>query len=303
MANALGIDYGSVLRNVESIKTLRHNREQAEKKAADANTMVGLRRKAVAGDKSAAGELVALDAGAASSFLTAFKALSAKDQAEQKKTLDYLGRAAAFVKQSDDPAKAYAAVRSQLPEALAAKMPEQYDARFVDYQLAMVTDLDAQISRMHETEDAKTKHANALALKAEDEAADIRAESRQTKAEIVKEERKHTHAVKLEKLKASLKAGAAGGAREIKAADESLMTKQALHYFDGVFGPDGEVRLTDPKDAAKLQKLLARSAAIFVNGTMTRSEAVEAAADELGYGLTGTPPAGAGNDPLGLRGG
>lgn len=304
MANALGFSYGDVVRNIESVKTARHNREMSKKNTEQADTMVGLRRRAVAGDKSAAGELVALDPAATSSFLNAFKGLSAEAQAEQKKNLDFLGRAAAYVKQSADPAKAYATVRSQLPEEIASQMPEAYDPQYVDWQLAMLTDLDKQIERMHETEDDATDHKNALTLKAEDEAAAIRKEDRSTKAEIVKEERKHKLAVKLEETKAALKEGAAGGRREIKAADESLMTKQAANYFDGIIGPDGEVQLTDPKSAPKLQKLLARAASIFVNGSMTRSEAVEMAADELGYGL-GNRSAGpeADNDPLGLRGG
>lgn len=307
-ANALGFSYSDVLRNAESIKTARLQREgmtldndikrQAleDKKTASTQTTnaLGLRARAVGGDKEALQEYVALDPAGAKTFMDSYAAMTEPERVKQREGIEFMGRAAAYVLQSEDPAAAYAQLYESAPPEIQAQLPPTYDERFVTLQLAKARELDDMVEAYDASQKAKTE-----------EAATIAKEQREEQRDIRKDERKFAADVKLETLKAEMEKSASGGSREMKSADTNAIYRQAGAFFDGIFGPDEDgdgvpdVRLTDPNDAAKLQRLAAEASKVWANGSMTHAEAVEQAANSLNFGLKrkATPEDA---DPLGL---
>ena len=131
MANALGFDYGNVVRNIESIKTVRAQREGTDLgnvKARNTITRVGradersenalsLRQGFVGGDESALSGLVALNPKEAEDFMSAIANMDATQRRELDRGIDMMGKIAASILSASDPAAAYTAAIAALPVA------------------------------------------------------------------------------------------------------------------------------------------------------------------------------------------
>jgi len=286
--NTLGIDYGQIAANVESIKTARLNRESAQldldakrKAAGQADNVLGLRVRAATGDASAVPELVALDPGAAAEFLTAWDRMSEPERAEAAAGIDMMGRAATFVLDSPDPARAYAAVLGTLPEDLRAKLPPEYNQMHVEWMLAMATESDKLI------EDRMARQADSR-KRTEDEAADIRAENRRAEAENRAAVRDAGLERETNRLKAEAERGAAGGLREVKASDSNALGSAAASLFGGVMvqQADGSYSVSGlaPDEAQRAMSVAALAESIWkADPALGHREAAKRAAERLGF--------------------
>lgn len=175
MASAYGIDLGAALSRAEEIKAARINNafrprqleqgvelndqaivagaqnnamgavnvQQAQQGQADTATLREARAKVIAdpNHKEGLGDIGIIAPNELQGWTAEF---AAQDKRTQEKTLDNInqvGNLAAYVLNSEDPAKAYAASRKSMPPELQKIVPEEYDQQWVEVQLAKATTL------------------------------------------------------------------------------------------------------------------------------------------------------------------
>jgi len=203
MANALGINYSDVLKNVESIKTARLQREgigldnQSKRlalgegrKAVERNdNAIALRQDAIAGDETALPKLVAINPDEATGFMKTLATMSAFDRSEINRGIEVMGKAAAFVLGSNDPTAAYSQLLQALPEEERAKYPPEYDEQFVRLQLARASEFDELFKSVTAKDETLLNAGIDSAAADADELRDIATEDRKTASTIATENR------------------------------------------------------------------------------------------------------------------
>lgn len=160
---------GNVLQNVDAIKTARLQQQlganalkDAERQRAEEAQLGGARSAAWNGDIS---HLVGLRPQEAIAIQQHFQSMGDRERAEAaaeaQEELETMGRIAAWVKGSADPAAAWAKVQQNLPEEMRAGMPAQYDPDFVDFTLARLMSID-QLIEQAKSGQAQARFADAL---------------------------------------------------------------------------------------------------------------------------------------------
>jgi hypothetical protein len=299
MASATGIDLGAVYRTSEAVKNSRMERdlkERALQTTAAGNVLAG---QAASGDKDAYAKLVALDPKRAQDMTAAFTAMSDAERKQQMQQVDAIGRLAAGVLSADDPAAAYKKMLTQLPPDAAAKLPSEYSEGFVKLKLAEATETSTLFENIMKGQQAETDHQNDIALEG------VKHNNR-----LAEDVAKGEVNIKVEEAKARAKGLSAG----LKAADASLIYRQAAGLMGGTFDAAGNVQALDPSVAGKVQDIAALADEKFKT-LGDHAAAVKAAAEELGImPANNNPLAGGGvggaattmptttnqSDPLGL---
>jgi hypothetical protein len=82
----------------------------------------------------------------AQEFKTYFDNLEESDRKKLEQSVDEMGRAAAYVKASEDPEKAYLQIKGMLPKEIQAQMPATYDPDWIDASLAQATEIEDMIA-------------------------------------------------------------------------------------------------------------------------------------------------------------
>lgn len=159
MSNALGINLGRVYGQAESIKTARLQREGLEREAETEKNALGLRQRAVAGDRGAFMELAALDPEGARSLKATLDALTPKARAAKKQEIEGIGDAAAFILNAENPEEAYATVLASLPEEARAALPPTFNQSYVELQLVRALGADDYLDRLDKQREANTPGA------------------------------------------------------------------------------------------------------------------------------------------------
>lgn len=157
--NALGINLPRIYGAVENIKTAKLQREGLERDAETEKNALGLRQRAVAGDRGAFMELAALDPEGARSLKATLDALTPKARAAKKQEIEGIGDAAAFVLNSENPEEAYATVLASLPEEARATLPPTFNRSYVELQLVRALGADDYLDRLDKEREANTPAA------------------------------------------------------------------------------------------------------------------------------------------------
>lgn len=150
------MDLGNVFSTVDAIRTAKLRQQLADNElAADQRAqqqeqdLQAARVGAWGGDKASIGKLVALAPQEATAIMDRFQGMADKQKADAaakaKEEIDAMGRVAAWVKASPDPAAAYGKLRTSIAPEMAAKFPEQYDPQFIDYTLTRLMETDKVI--------------------------------------------------------------------------------------------------------------------------------------------------------------
>lgn len=193
MANAFGIDYGSVLSRAEEIQAARLTNQfrpkalqlaqdaaetqnamsavqlgQAQQGAADDQTLRGLRGAAFNGDKGAIAKMAVINPTEAAQFEAHVNSLDEKGKKEAAEKLDSVGRLLAYVRQAKNPVEAYGQALGMVDPETAKTLPKEYDPQWVDLQLAKSVALkDILDGSMNTTAAAATPQSSLGKLKAD----------------------------------------------------------------------------------------------------------------------------------------
>jgi hypothetical protein len=297
-ANALGIDVGEIYRTVEAVKASRAARDLEERK--QANTLASQEAasnviKQGGNDPAAMAQLAILNPAASKALTDAYAASDERTRKQKREELDQVGSLAATVLQSENPAAAYTELRNSSPE-LAKIMPPEYNAQWVQYQLAQATEADKLYDAIDGDRTAARDQANKLILQNDAQAATASEgeKNRQNALAIKAEERAFTlnrdaTAFKndLVKIQEKAKADKNGGAAQIDSKDTAPIYKMSLELLGGVFDQQGNLQITDPAIRAKGQEIAARASKLWLEGAESHAAAVKAAAKELGIEFPG----------------
>lgn len=269
MADPLyGVDLGQAYATAENIKGARTRNKlaelqlkKAEQEVADQpkreqrnKMLVGLRQKAVTGDRDAQNQLLALDPKGGAEFIQAISKMDNAQLEKTKQSVEDVGRMSATVLNAppERQASLYQQMLSMLPEASRSKMPTEFDPDFMQLSLSKATAMDKIL-----------ENPKAIQVGGEDV---VYKQGREI-------ERK-TRPVKETPSKTN----------ELKSADESLMYRQAAELMGGMFDESGNLRALDPSIRPKVQQIATRATELFQQGGITRSQAVTRAAEEIESG-------------------
>lgn len=294
-ANRYGIDVGSMLRDVESIKGSRNvNRfnqlklSEAERVARERpekerlakereGKLFELRSSAVGGDVDAQRKLLVLDPKEGPKFIDSWEKMDDREREQTKANIESIGKLSNYVlsgKDDEEQANRYRVMLNNLDPKVSKKMPQSYSPQFVELSLAKAQTMDQLL-----------------------EAPTVRT--------IGKEDVAYRGGKEIERADVPVKpgTGAAGG---LKSADESLMYRQTVELLGGLMRTDPEtgatsITLLDPTLRGKVQAISAEAARIFQEeGNISRTEAVRRAAGKFGEDIPGVPGQNP-NDPNNIR--
>lgn len=309
MANALGIDVGEIYRTVEAVKASRANRALEERKHANTLATQELASNVVKSggtDPNAMAQLAVLNPDAAKALTDAYTAGDERTRKLKRDELDRVGSLAATVLQSENPAAAYTELRNSSPE-LAKIMPPEYNAQWVQYQLAQATEADKLYDAIDGNRTAERDQANKLALQNDAQAATAaEGEKNRNNALSVADANRAASAAEkaadreftlnrdraafkddLVKIEAKAKADKGAAAGQIDSKDTAPIYKMSLELLGGVFDQQGNLQITDPAIRAKGQEIAARASKLWLEGAESHAAAVKAAAKELGIEFPG----------------
>ena len=107
----------------------------------------------------------------------------------------------------------------------------------------------------------------------------------------------------IERGEVPVKAGSGAGAGGLKSADESLMYKQAAAYFGGFVDPvTGKMSGILQNDVPMAQAIVSEATRIYrEKGSISKSEAVELAAEKYGVKIPAQVGQANPQDPAGIR--
>jgi hypothetical protein len=272
MANALGIDLGEVYRTVEAVKTSRAARGANEAATAKTNAISQAAAVADPSKPETMAPLIALDPKMANDITTAYTAMDEAARTAAKTQTEQLGQLAYSVQSAPDPAAAYATILEALKPEERAGMPETYDPNWVTLQLARAREIDSIYDAIDaEADDARTQ-TNALAL-----------DDHQLQNDITLEGVKSDNAIR--KSVADAEAEGAGG---VDTAGSNAVARVVAGFFGGTYGPDGTFGGMDKETAAKSLEVAAKAETLMKETPgLAINEAVQKAAEELGYQISG----------------
>ena len=308
MAGNQGFSLGNTLQQAESIKAARMRNELSQRTLDRDARSQGLREQAVGGNRNALAGLAATDPGGASDLMNTIAQMDAPKREQAQASIDQLGRVAAWVLQSPDPAAAYAQAKTLLTPEFAAQLPEQYDENMMKLAISQAMKLDEVLAAPVEAERERAG-----------EARDIRAENRAEARNVAKEGRNELRTIRqneaelqntmteaefkeeLKRETAKREAARVGqkpsAAKRIKNADsKTLMSYAANSYFGNMFEVvDGTVTMPglDSETGRKILELVGLSEEIFMREPeIGHARAVQKAARQLGIEPDGTQPQG-----------
>lgn len=267
MANALGFDLGKTMMAAESIRGARDERKNREAARQRGQAVNALRSRVAAGEEGAMDEFVAIAPEEAKQTLDAYNAMDERQKAQADENIDAIGRMAAYVMQSEDPAAAYSQVRSSLDPEMTQGMPEQFDPNFVQMQLARARELDDLLANPEKVtvgaEDRLYRDGQVI----------------DTAVSSAERDRQNSRGNALIRAKAS---GAGGGS--LKSSDTNAIYRQASSLFGGAFDPStGRVSGLDGEAMGKVQSISEEASRLYADGEVnTHAAAVSQAARKLG---------------------
>lgn len=177
MADALGFNYGDVVQQAETIKSIRAQNAlaasadaragSADARAAaqegrtvnDYNRLTTAQDDATKAAKTPVQALAVLDPGAASQLAAQFKAMDDAQLAAKNAEIDNLGKGLVTIIRDADPAAAYLRMKELLPisDEMKKTMPEAYDETWVKAALAQTSELDTMLAEVEAARVAEKK--------------------------------------------------------------------------------------------------------------------------------------------------
>lgn len=152
-ANQYGINLAQIYQENNALKASKEARqnnalmmdwkkEDRAKAKIRATTLNNLTSSVANGDKGAMGKLASFDPDTAKKLQDVYSKMDEQKREQFKDNIDKIGRMSAFVIGSDNPDQAYQMMRQNLAPEVAANMPEQYDANFMQMKLAQAREVD-----------------------------------------------------------------------------------------------------------------------------------------------------------------
>lgn len=277
MANQYGIDMGNVL----AAKRYKDERDERDQKTQQArvrnNLLTGLRTGVMNGDESSMRALTVFDPAEANALMGAMERMDKKEKERYQQLNESVGRISAWILQSENPEQAYNTARSSFPEEMQAQMPEQYNEQFVRLQLAKTMELDKIMSNPQKI----TSGENDELWRNGERISSTRSQN----------------ALNAD-YKAQQDAAEANAPPEMGSGDESLMYRQAVELLGGLFDQQGNIQALDPNNRARAQSIAVEATKLFKRGGMTRSQAVQQAASQLGVSFNDPNAARPGNNAM-----
>lgn len=236
--------------------------QQAQEEADMKPKVNELRRRYATGDQAAMQELAVLSPEQAKQFVDAVSGMDEMNRKKVEQRNNEIGAMAAAIISSDDPAKMYKYVRSNLSTEDQAKMPEKYDQMWVTQRLAEAKDFRAILTQPDRFQSYTVGGVTKV----------------YRNGELVDQGPSEEE---LNRRKKKQEDDAETGGTGLKSSDESLMYRQVVGMFGGIHNPlTGEVSFGDPQMAVKAQRVASRATQIFRSGGKSRSESVEQAMRE-----------------------